>query len=55
MKVEGTKDHWLNCGKLCPKGERVVEYVYSPNRLKYHTTLSVAGWLEELFASADIS
>jgi anaerobic selenocysteine-containing dehydrogenase len=34
IKVEGTKDHWLNHGKLCPKGEHVVEYVYSPNRLR---------------------
>ncbi len=35
LKVEGTQDHWLNHGKLCPKGEHVVDYVYSPNRLKY--------------------
>jgi anaerobic selenocysteine-containing dehydrogenase len=35
VKVEGLKDHPLNKGKLCPKGERAVELVYHPDRLKY--------------------
>jgi anaerobic selenocysteine-containing dehydrogenase len=35
VKVEGLKDHPLNKGKLCPKGERAIELVYHPDRLKY--------------------
>ncbi len=34
-KVEGLKDHPLNKGKLCPKGEKAIELVYHPDRLKY--------------------
>jgi anaerobic selenocysteine-containing dehydrogenase len=34
VKVEGMPEHWLNQGELCPKGARLVEYLYSPNRLK---------------------
>ncbi len=34
-KVRGLKDHPLNQGKLCPKGARVIEMVYHPDRLKY--------------------
>ncbi len=34
-KVEGLKDHPLNRGRLCPKGERAIELVYHPDRLKY--------------------
>jgi anaerobic selenocysteine-containing dehydrogenase len=34
-KVEGLKDHPLNKGQLCPKGEKAVELVYHPDRLKY--------------------
>ncbi|MFB3886757.1 MAG: molybdopterin-dependent oxidoreductase [Thermodesulfobacteriota bacterium] len=34
-KVEGLKDHPLNRGQLCPKGERAIELVYHPDRLKY--------------------
>jgi len=34
-KVEGLKDHPLNKGGLCPKGERAIEMVYHPDRLKY--------------------
>jgi anaerobic selenocysteine-containing dehydrogenase len=35
IKVEGTKGHWLNDGVLCPKGESLVDWVYSAARLKY--------------------
>jgi len=35
VKVEGTKEHWLNEGQLCPKGQHLVDWVYSPTRLKY--------------------
>ncbi len=34
-KVEGLKEHPLNKGRLCPKGERAIELVYHPERLKY--------------------
>ena len=34
-KVEGLKDHPLNKGQLCPKGEKAMEVVYHPDRLKY--------------------
>jgi anaerobic selenocysteine-containing dehydrogenase len=35
VKVEGLKDHPLNKGQLCPKGERAMEWVYHPDRLKH--------------------
>jgi anaerobic selenocysteine-containing dehydrogenase len=35
VKVEGLKDHPLNRGRLCPKGERAIDLVYHPDRLKY--------------------
>jgi anaerobic selenocysteine-containing dehydrogenase len=34
-KVEGLQDHPLNKGQLCPKGQRAIELVYHPDRLKY--------------------
>lgn len=34
-QVEGLKEHPLNKGRLCPKGERAIELVYHPDRLKY--------------------
>ncbi len=34
-KVEGLKDHPLNQGQLCPKGEKAIELVYHRDRLKY--------------------
>jgi len=34
-KVHGLKDHPLNRGRLCPKGAKVIELVYHPDRLKY--------------------
>ncbi len=34
-KVEGLKDHPLNRGQLCPKGEKAIDLVYHPDRLKY--------------------
>jgi anaerobic selenocysteine-containing dehydrogenase len=35
VKVEGAKGNSVNNGSLCPKGQRIVETVYSPDRLKY--------------------
>ena len=34
-KIRGLKDHPLNKGRLCPKGARVIEMVYHPDRLKH--------------------
>ncbi len=33
-RVEGLKEHPLNRGRLCPKGERAMDLVYHPERLK---------------------
>jgi len=35
VRVEGMPEHPVNLGKLCPKGAAAIEYVYSPDRLKY--------------------
>jgi formate dehydrogenase (coenzyme F420) alpha subunit len=35
IKVEGMKEHPVNRGGLCPKGEKLVEYLYAEDRLKY--------------------
>jgi len=47
VRVEGIPDHWLNKGELCPKGARLVEYVYSANRLK-HPVKKVGGRFERV-------
>lgn len=44
VKVEGTLDHPVNLGTLCPKGERLVEYVYSEDRLKYPIKRKNGAW-----------
>lgn len=33
--IEGDPDHPVNRGTLCPKGAALLEFVRSPNRLKY--------------------
>jgi formate dehydrogenase major subunit len=33
--IEGDPDHPVNRGTLCPKGAALLEFVHSPNRLKY--------------------
>jgi len=35
VKVEGMKEHGVSKGYICPRGEALVEYVYSPDRLQY--------------------
>lgn len=47
VKVEGMEEHWLNKGALCPKGERLTEYLYSPNRLK-HPVKKVEGRFQKI-------
>lgn len=33
--IEGDPDHPVNRGTLCPKGASLVDFIHSPNRLKY--------------------
>lgn len=35
MHIEGDPDHPVNRGTLCPKGAGLIDFVHSPNRLKY--------------------
>lgn len=35
IHVEGDPDHPINRGTLCPKGASVLDFIRSPNRLKY--------------------
>ena len=35
MHLEGDPDHPVNRGTLCPKGAGLLDFVHSPNRLKY--------------------
>ena len=35
MHVEGDQDHPVNRGTLCPKGAALMDFVNSPNRLKF--------------------
>ena len=44
VRVEGMREHPLNEGVLCPKGEAAVEYVYAPDRLKYPMKRNGSEW-----------
>jgi len=44
IKVEGMKEHPISEGVLCPRGEALVEWVYSPDRLQYPMKKSDTGW-----------
>jgi anaerobic selenocysteine-containing dehydrogenase len=44
VKVEGMAEHPLNQGILCPKGRHLVDYIYSPDRLKYPMKRTDGGW-----------
>ena len=35
IHIEGDPDHPVNRGMLCPKGAGLLDFVHSPNRLKY--------------------
>lgn len=35
VKVEGMPEHPLNKGRLCPRGENLVEFANAPDRVKY--------------------
>ncbi|MCX8023010.1 MAG: molybdopterin-dependent oxidoreductase [Syntrophorhabdaceae bacterium] len=44
IKVEGLPSHPLNKGKLCEKGEAMLDNIYDPNRLKYPMKRTEKGW-----------
>ncbi|MFC1995487.1 molybdopterin-dependent oxidoreductase [Chloroflexota bacterium] len=44
VRVEGMTEHPLDKGFLCPKGEYLVDYVYSPDRLRYPMQKINSGW-----------
>jgi anaerobic selenocysteine-containing dehydrogenase len=44
VRVVGTKEHPLNEGRLCPRGRHLVDFVYSPDRLKYPMKKVGGGW-----------
>ncbi|OZI40514.1 sulfate ABC transporter substrate-binding protein [Bordetella genomosp. 1] len=35
VHIEGDHDHPVNRGTLCPKGAGLIDFIHSPNRLKY--------------------
>ncbi len=35
VQIKGIKEHPLNKGELCPKGEALIEHLYHPERLQY--------------------
>ncbi|MFC1900830.1 molybdopterin-dependent oxidoreductase [Chloroflexota bacterium] len=35
VKIEGLPEHDVSKGYICPRGEALVEYVYSPDRIQY--------------------
>jgi len=35
IHIDGDPDHPVNRGTLCPKGAALVDFIHSPNRLKY--------------------
>lgn len=35
VHIEGDPDHPTNRGALCPKGAGLIDFIHSPNRLKY--------------------
>lgn len=44
VKIEGMPEHPVNLGELCPKGERLMEYIYSEDRLKYPMKRDNGSW-----------
>jgi anaerobic selenocysteine-containing dehydrogenase len=44
VKVEGLESHPLNRGKLCPKGESMLDNIYDPNRLKTPMKRNNGSW-----------
>ncbi len=58
VRVKGMTEHPLNQGVLCPKGAALVDYIYSPDRLKYpmkrvNDSFERISWDEALDTIAD--
>ena len=43
-RVEGMPEHPLNEGDLCPRGQTIPDFVYSPDRLRYPMEREGEGW-----------
>jgi formate dehydrogenase major subunit len=43
MHIEGDPDHPVSRGSLCPKGAGVLDFIHSPNRLKYPEVREAGG------------
>jgi anaerobic selenocysteine-containing dehydrogenase len=44
VKVRGMKEHPISEGVLCPRGNALPEWVYSPDRLQYPMKKADSGW-----------
>lgn len=44
IKVKGMPEHPVNKGRLCPKGANMINWVYSPERLKFPMKRENGGW-----------
>jgi len=44
VKVEGMEEHPCTRGVICPRGQHLPEYVYSPDRLTYPMKKMNGGW-----------
>lgn len=44
IKIEGMKEHPVNKGKLCPKGANIINWIYSPERLKFPLKKDKGKW-----------
>lgn len=44
VKVEGMSEHPISKGLLCPRGEAILEYVYSEDRLRYPMMKRDGAW-----------
>lgn len=44
VKVKGMKEHPISEGILCPRGEALPEWVYSPDRLEHPLKKTDSGW-----------
>lgn len=44
LEVKGTAENPASAGILCPKGRAIVEYIYSPNRIRYPQKRVAGQW-----------
>jgi anaerobic selenocysteine-containing dehydrogenase len=48
VKVEGMKEHGVSEGFICPRGEALVDYLYSPERLRHPMQKKTDGTWERI-------